>query len=516
MCEFFGFTQTQEMNSNWSKGYVADITYSHGYYHELAPSFLRFALLLNGLGNGGGDPTSGAYTYCELGYGQGVSANLHAAANPRGRFWGTDFNPEHALFARNLAQQAGVQAEWMAASFEELLEADLPSFDFITLHGVWSWIDSAARHAIVEFMRRRLKVGGVVYISYNIMPGWSAEKPLRDLMWLHTELAGAQGDSTPSRIRGALAFAQRLRAGGAAFFEQDKRAGDMLDDMARDDIHVVAHEYFNRSWHLTYFADLARSLEAAGLGFACSIHKSDLAGLVAQRRRACRIDDLNLPPALRETTHDFILNRRFRRDAFVRGADRLGAAERESRLKALGVLLLRPTDVPKGSVPTPYGAAQLDTALCRQLLDALDPAGGPVTLSDLMARTGLDQGPTEPVFQTVAALVAHNTLGVVFPDDARAADPARARALNRAIARRTEAGDTLRYFASPVTGQAVETGITERLCLLAWEQGARAQDDLAQALRLGGVPEPQAQAARFLQEVVPGWSRLGLLAPEAE
>ncbi|MEY2801034.1 MAG: hypothetical protein RL513_618, partial [Pseudomonadota bacterium] len=55
MCEFFGFTQTQEMNSNWSKGYVADITYSHGYYHELAPSFLRFALLLNGLGNGGAD-----------------------------------------------------------------------------------------------------------------------------------------------------------------------------------------------------------------------------------------------------------------------------------------------------------------------------------------------------------------------------------------------------------------------------------------------------------------------------
>ncbi len=504
------------MNSNWSKGYVADITYSHGYYHELAPSFLRFALLLNGLGNGGGDPAGGAYTYCELGYGQGVSANLHAAANPRGRFWGTDFNPEHALFARNLAQQAGVQAEWMASSFEELLEADLPSFDFITLHGVWSWIDSSARHAIVEFMRRRLKVGGVVYISYNIMPGWSAEKPLRDLMWLHTELAGAQGDSTPGRIRGALAFAQRLRAGGAAFFEQDKRAGAMLDDMARDDIHVVAHEYFNRSWHLTYFADLARSLEAAGLGFACSIHKSDLAGLVAQRRRACRLDDLDLSPALRETTHDFILNRRFRRDVFVRGADRLGAAERESRLKALGVLLLRPADLPKGVVPTPYGAVQLDAALCRQLLEALDPAGGPVMLSDLMARAGLDQGPAEPVFQTVAALVAHNTLGVVFPDDARQADPARARALNRAIAHRTGAGDTLRYFASPVTGQAVETGTTECLCLLAWERGARAQEDITQALRQGGVPEPQAQAARFLQDVVPGWRRLGLIAPEAQ
>ncbi len=503
------------MNSNWSNGYVADITYSHGYYHELAPSFLRFALLLNGLGNGGADPDTGTYTYCELGYGQGVSANLHAAANPRGRFWGTDFNPEHALFARSLAQQAGIQADWMAASFEDLLEADLPSFDFITLHGVWSWIDSAARHAIVEFMRRRLKVGGVVYISYNIMPGWSAEKPLRDLMWLHTELAGAQGASTASRIRGALTFAQRLRAGGAAFFEQDKRAGAMLDDMARDDIHVVAHEYFNRSWHLTYFADLARSLEAAGLGFACSIHKSDLAGLVSQRRQACRIDDLDLNPALRETTHDFILNRRFRRDVFVRGADRLTPEERASRLKALGLVLLRPTDRELSAVPTPYGAVTLDAALCRKLLGALEPASAPVRLGDLMAQTGLAEAPPETVFQTVAAWVAHNLLGVVFPDDARLADPARTRALNQAIARRTRAGDTLRYLASPVTGQAVEAGDTERLCLLAWEQGARAADSLAEALRQADVPEPQAQARRFLQEVAPGWQRLGLLAPEA-
>ncbi|MEY4712465.1 MAG: hypothetical protein RIS88_1915 [Pseudomonadota bacterium] len=502
------------MNSNWSNGYVADVTYSHGYYHELAPSFLRLALLLHGLGNGGGDPATGSYTYCELGYGQGVSANLHAAANPRGRFWGTDFNPEHALFARSLAQQAGIQADWMAASFEELLEADLPSFDFITLHGVWSWIDSTARHAIVEFMRRRLKVGGVVYISYNIMPGWSAEKPLRDLMRLHTELAGAQGASTVSRIRGALAFAQRLRAGGAAFFEQDPRAGAMLDDMARDDIHVVAHEYFNRSWHLTYFADLARSLEAAGLGFACSIHKSDLAGLTDQRRRACRLDDADISPALRETTHDFILNRRFRRDVFVRGAQRLTCAERESRLRALGILLLRPADLPQGAVPTPYGAVQLDAAVCHKLLEALDPAGAPVPLGDLMARAGLADAPAETVFQVVAALVAHTTLGIAFPDDARHADATCARALNLATAARTQADDVLRYLASPVTGQAVEAGAADRLCLLAWEQGVREADVLAEALRQSGVHEPQAQARRFLQDVVPGWRRLGLLAAE--
>lgn len=514
MFAIFRFTKI-EMQNNWTKGYVADITYSHGYYHELAPSFLRFALLMNGLANGRGCSASGDYTYCELGYGQGVSANAHAAANPRGRFWGTDFNPDHALFAQGLAKQAGVQAHWLAASFEALLDEDLPQFDFITLHGVWSWVGPATHHAIVEFIRRRLKVGGVVYISYNVMPGWSTEKPVRDLLWMHTELAGARGDATAQRIAGALDFAQRLRRGGAAYFAQDARACDMLDDMQRDDVHVVAHEYFNQSWHLTYFADLARSLEAAALSFACSVHKSDLTGLVAQRRAAFDLDDLSLNGALRQTTDDFILNRRFRRDVFVRGAERLSAAQRETQLKALGLVLLHPAASMPSRVVTPYGAVDLDIDLCRALLSALDRADAPVALGEVIAQAGLNQHPVESVFQTVAAWVAQGSLAVVFPEDAQRAGSARTQALNQVMAQRARDGDMRPYLASPVTGQAIEANPVDCLCLLAWDAGARTNDALAAWLHHEGVPDARAQASRFLQAVAPGWHRLGVLTQEA-
>ena len=512
MLQIFRFTKIK-MQNNWTNGYVADITYSHGYYHELAPSFLRFALLMNGLANGRGSDSD--YTYCELGYGQGVSANVHAAANPRGRFWGTDFNPDHALFAQGSAQQAGVPSHWLAASFEALLDEDLPQFDFITLHGVWSWVDAATHHAIVEFIRRRLKVGGVVYISYNVMPGWAAEKPVRDLLWMHTELAGARGDATASRIAGAIDFAQRLRQGGATYFAQDARACDMLDDIRRDDVHVVAHEYFNQSWHLTYFADLARSLEAATLSFACSVHKSDLAGLVAQRRGAFDLDDLGLNSALRQTTDDFILNRRFRRDIFVRGAERLSAAQRETQLKALGLVLLHPAASMQPRVVTPYGAVDLDPDLCRQLLSALDRATAPMALGEVMAQAGLTQGPAQPVFQTVAAWVAQGNLAVVFPEDAQRASSAHTQALNQALAQRACGGDMRPYLASPVTGQAIEVNPVDGLCLLAWDKGARTGAALAAWLHHEGVSDARAQASRFLQEVAPGWCRLGVLAQEA-
>ena len=137
------------MKRDWSDGYVADITYSHGYFHELAPPYLRFHLLVNGHAC----PSDGAgYTYCELGYGQGVSANLHAAANPRGEFWGTDFNPDHALHAQSLAQRAGLKAHWLDQGFEAFVETPTPQFDFVVLHGVWSWVSPAAQHALVEFL----------------------------------------------------------------------------------------------------------------------------------------------------------------------------------------------------------------------------------------------------------------------------------------------------------------------------------------------------------------------------
>jgi len=46
---------------------------------------------------------------------------------------------------------------------------------------------------IVDFIRQKLKVGGVLYISYNTLPGWAAFAPMRHLMTEHAEIIGAEG-----------------------------------------------------------------------------------------------------------------------------------------------------------------------------------------------------------------------------------------------------------------------------------------------------------------------------------
>ena len=72
--------------SDWTSGYVTDIGYTFGYYAELNPLRVKLAFLNAGLVC----PTFG--TACELGFGQGVSANIHAAASVT-HWHGTDFNP---------------------------------------------------------------------------------------------------------------------------------------------------------------------------------------------------------------------------------------------------------------------------------------------------------------------------------------------------------------------------------------------------------------------------------------
>src|SRR3954466_3663092 len=68
--------QECDMSDVWSEGYFTGVGYTYGYYRETSPVFQRFCLLLRGL-----EPPSAASAHCELGFGQGVSININAAAN---------------------------------------------------------------------------------------------------------------------------------------------------------------------------------------------------------------------------------------------------------------------------------------------------------------------------------------------------------------------------------------------------------------------------------------------------
>ena len=81
----------------WSSDYVSNVDYTQCYYPELAPAALSLALLNRSV------KACRPLRYLELGFGQGLSLNIHAAACP-GEFWGTDFNPGQAANAKEMAE----------------------------------------------------------------------------------------------------------------------------------------------------------------------------------------------------------------------------------------------------------------------------------------------------------------------------------------------------------------------------------------------------------------------------
>ena len=319
--------------TDWTSGYVADISYTFGYYQELNPLRARLAFLNAGLV----PPENGVH--CELGYGQGMSANIHAAASSS-TWFATDFNPSQAAFAQSLAVASGANAHLTDEAFADFCtRTDLPEFDSIGLHGIWSWINDENRAIIVDFILRKLKVGGVLYVSYNTQPGWAAMVPMRDLLTEHSEVMGVPGQGIVPRIDAAIDFAEKLLATNPGYLKAHPVVAERLKRIKAHNRNYLAHEYFNRDWLPMPFSKMAQWLAPAKVGFACNadyLGHIDQVNLTADQQALLK----EIPDAMfQQTVRDFMVNQQFRKDYWVKGARKLNPLEQAEAFRAQKVLL---------------------------------------------------------------------------------------------------------------------------------------------------------------------------------
>ncbi len=202
--------------ADWGSGYVTDKTYVHDFCRAQTPPMLALAALSGGVEALGG--AGEAFAYCDLGCGQGYTANLIAAANPAAHVLGVDFNPSHIANARALADAAGLSnVEFREASFEDIAaDPTTPQFEIMAMHGVFSWISPQNRRALVALIAKCLKPGGLLYVSYDCMPGWAGIAPLRRI--IARRFAPRPGMSSPAALERAIVYSDLLRAAEARFY----------------------------------------------------------------------------------------------------------------------------------------------------------------------------------------------------------------------------------------------------------------------------------------------------------
>jgi hypothetical protein len=497
--------------NDWSEGYVTDTGYSHGYCPPLNPVRAAFTMLIEGLSG----PPPGPC--CELGFGQGESIAMHAAAQPSRTWWGTDINPAHAAHAQELVQASGVQAHIAEQSFAEFCARDdLPDFAFVGLHGVWSWVSDANRQLIVDFLRRKLMTGGVVMISYNMLPGWANVLPLRDLLLQHTRWVSPAGRAEPERLRSAMEFATQLFALDPISVRNHPSLLQRLDGMHKESPDYLVHEYMNRDWHPQLFSDLSQQLAQAKLSFACSAQLLDrVAELQTTPAQQALIDGIE-HPAFRETVRDWITEQRFRVDLWVRGARRLNPIERLRRIEATRVVLGIDRANVSEFVSGPRGKVLLPEQELSAVLDALATADRPMALGELLDAAAEHGTDLDTTLSTVSMLVG---MGAVHPvqsdDEVRAARVATDR-LNSHLLRRVAEQADIDALVSPISGGGIHLSPAHQGLIAAYRTDDEPidswvlrvwetiQDSGGQVLDEAGKPVAEPEAA------------LALLRPMAE
>ena len=506
--------------STWSDGYVTDIAYEWYFFHELAPAHLDFACQLRGHtppGRGAG------FNYLELGSGLGLTSTLLAATNPGGRFWGVDVNPTHVVSAEALAEEAGVgNVTFIEAAFDELPRHELPAFDYIVLHGVWSWVSAATRASILDVLRTRLKPGGVVYVSYNCAAGWGQVQSYGHLL---RTVARLEHGTVEQRVRAALERLRALARQPGGFFEARPAAKVWLEQLGNYSANYVAHEYLTEHWAAFHFDDVLHELEPAKLSFAGAanvLRNFDYYALKTESRRlADSLGDLELL----ETLKDLDTNAGLRKDIFIRGSQASTPEQTLTTLKDARFALVV-EEVPGDELQTSLGETQIAPEVLGPFVAALRER--PQSLQELAALVT-----DVPGYELVDMLVVCAVLvdgRYIAPLPCRATDGAQesSAALNRAIVRRTLAGNPIRFLAAPAIGSGITCGDWERYCYAMLESEGeldaetlhrRVADALSEQQRVlqdaAGTALDDEQlgelARRFTGATLERWNALGVM-----
>jgi hypothetical protein len=449
---------------DWARGYVTDIEYPFEYFKELSPSFLNIAALLQGVTP---PPVSREFTYCELGCGQGFTINLLAAANPHGRFYATDFNAAHIIGARNLAQAAGLyNVQFYDEGFEDFIDnPSLPEFDFVVMHGVYSWISDEVRDSIKAFLKKKVRVGGIVYVSYNALPGWSAVAPMRNMLFLHGQQTIGH---TIGRVAQAFDFTKKFAATQPAFFEGNQKAAELMGHLEGQSQSYLSHEYMNENWSAFYHHDVATGLAAAKLdyiGSAFLLNNIDALNLTEEQ--ALLLKEIKTP-SIAETMKDYVGSGKFRADLFIRGK-RLIEPNRvqEQLLGSRFGLVTHPSNI------------ILNISARLEGFDLRDDVYGPyieafhnhsITLQEALANPALSSRPMSEVQEVIAVLIGKGDVYACLETEHEARRLQSTSAFNRVVCGMALHSANIKHLASPVVGGGVSVPRLEMLFLMAMNE----------------------------------------------
>jgi SAM-dependent methyltransferase len=205
----------------------------------------------------------------DLGCGDGTNIIGIAQAMPQAECVGIDFSPKQIEMGQSVISNAGLtNVQLQCADIQEMDVEALGKFDYIVLHGTFSWVSPETQDKILEICNKSLSPNGIVYISYNAYPGWYMQRVVRDLMIFHTEPVQNIRDKVVE-ARAVVDFVKQHNKNKEGLY------GHLLDEVSemvakQPDDHI-GHEYLEEHNHPYYFHEFLGKIQKNGLEYVTDV-----------------------------------------------------------------------------------------------------------------------------------------------------------------------------------------------------------------------------------------------------
>jgi hypothetical protein len=352
-------------------------------------------------------------------------------------------------------------------------------------HGIYSWVNSDTRESLNQFFRHSIEDKGLLFLSYNLLPGWDCLSFIRNQFSSSLE---ESPDDPEDAARRALQRLTELRDAGALAFHHNKAAMGFLNYLVEmNDIQYTVQEFYGIGQQAFSFPEIHDTMQGCGLSYAAD------ASMLENRVDLCiaeaGLDLLGQCKSAKElqSTKDLLQNRLFRRDIYIAGdpsKDTKNPGGQALDSIQLGIYGLSP-QLPR-SIRSSLGKS---VDLNGDLVDRLESHYKKRTfcIHDLMDDEEIEAGYDELVYNLLL-LITEEYIGPFARDYRRVPGRAPSRIkiprYNRVLLETPEEVHQKIFIASPAVGSGIRISPQDSLLLRAFEHENSGQWLVNQAPRV--------------------------------
>jgi len=242
----------------------------------------------------------------EIGCGDGANIIPMAATLPAAQFLGIDYAARPVARARQMVQDLELRNIAIMQMDLRDIPVDCGSFDYIIVHGVYSWIPLEVRRHLMPVIARHLAPNGIALVSYNVLPGCRIRQGLWDLLRYHTRNI----PDLKSRLAEVRSLIAKLGEEGDRPDAEESLMLSEIRHLADHPDGALCHDDLGETNDPVHFHEFVADAAGSGLNF---LAEADLNTMAAGGYAPAMHDALSKMDRLtREQYLDFLRFRRFR------------------------------------------------------------------------------------------------------------------------------------------------------------------------------------------------------------